>query len=97
MHLSVVIPLYNEEKNIKPLTCDIISILDNINIIVERNSSTAIVGESGSGNITFVDIFFSTYDLNHRSSIALQRFVYIKRFSPESIYQLMNTGTDMPN
>ncbi len=35
MHLSVVIPLYNEEKNIKPLTCDIISILDNINIKYE--------------------------------------------------------------
>ena len=32
-------------------------ILDNINIIIERNSAIAIVGESGSGKSTFVDIF----------------------------------------
>jgi len=72
--------------------------IQDINLVIPKNSSTAIVGESGSGKSTLVDLLLNFYNLESGSiTIDNQNINQINKYNFRSLFGLVSQNTMLFN
>ena len=72
--------------------------IQDINLVIPKNSSTAIVGESGSGKSTLIDLLLNFYNLESGSiTIDNQNINQINKYNFRSLFGLVSQNTMLFN
>ena len=72
--------------------------IQDINLVIPKNSSTAIVGESGSGKSTLIDLLLNFYNLESGSiTIDNQNINQIDKYNFRSLFGLVSQNTMLFN